>query len=155
MKIVWHGKSGPKQNPEKDHQEVNPLPEAEESSSHRRYNDWMEELISRHEKQGDFANLPGKGKPLQFEDDGSFDSTFNRIVKNAGVLPEWLELQKDIHTRIKSTLERRVLKQDITTEIDQINDRIRLYNRKCPSPLLQKPTVSAETLEQALERFQS
>jgi hypothetical protein len=51
--------------------------------------------------EGKFDNLPGKGKPIVFDDDPVTPPHLrlaNRILKNANVLPEWLQLQKDVAT---------------------------------------------------------
>src|SRR5437879_3698105 len=49
--------------------------------------------------EGAFDNLPGKGKPLKLDDDPFTPPHLrlaNRILKNAGVLPDWMQLEKDI-----------------------------------------------------------
>lgn len=68
-----------------------------------------EELISRIAEQrieeamreGAFDDLPGKGKPLRFEDD-SFVPEDRRLaykmLRNAGMIPPELELKKEITT---------------------------------------------------------
>jgi hypothetical protein len=48
---------------------------------------------------GKFDNLPGKGKPINLEEDMSSPPHLrvaNRILKNAGVLPDWMQLDADI-----------------------------------------------------------
>lgn len=57
-----------------------------------------ENRIREAAKEGLFDNLPGKGKPLQLDDEPEgvpkeLSAAF-RILKNAGVLPEELELQQ-------------------------------------------------------------
>src|SRR5258708_7181294 len=49
--------------------------------------------------EGKFDNLPGKGKPLDLEVDMSTPPHLrvaNRILKNAGVLPDWMQLDVEI-----------------------------------------------------------
>ena len=49
--------------------------------------------------EGVFDNLPGKGEPLKLDDDPFTPPHLrlaNRILKNAGVLPDWLQLEKEI-----------------------------------------------------------
>src|SRR5690242_6222653 len=49
--------------------------------------------------EGKFDNLPGKGKPLNLDDDlvtPPHLRLVNKILKNAGVLPDWIQTQKDI-----------------------------------------------------------
>ena len=48
---------------------------------------------------GELENLPGRGKPLRFEDDSSVPEDLRmgfRILKRANVLPEELELRKEV-----------------------------------------------------------
>lgn len=54
--------------------------------------------------EGKFDNLPGKGEPIVFTDDPMTPPHLrlaNRILKNAGVLPEWMQLQQEIHSERK------------------------------------------------------
>ena len=49
--------------------------------------------------EGKFDNLPGKGKPIIFDDDPMTPAHLrmaNRILKNANVLPEWMQVQKEL-----------------------------------------------------------
>lgn len=48
--------------------------------------------------EGVFDNLPGKGKPLQLDDDHSVPPHLRiqaKILKNAGGVPEWIQTEKD------------------------------------------------------------
>jgi DnaJ family protein C protein 28 len=48
---------------------------------------------------GAFDNLPGKGRPLILDDDPLTPPHLrlpNRIMKNAGVLPDWIDLAREI-----------------------------------------------------------
>ena len=48
---------------------------------------------------GQFDNLPGKGKPIRFEDDLSVPAhqrVAAKILRNARALPEWIQTEKDI-----------------------------------------------------------
>jgi hypothetical protein len=50
-------------------------------------------------EEGKFDNLPGKGQPLNLEEDMSVPAHLrvaNRILKNAGVLPDWMQLDAEI-----------------------------------------------------------
>ncbi|GGF24834.1 DUF1992 domain-containing protein [Halobacillus andaensis] len=59
----------------------------------------IEEKIKQSIQQGDFDNLPGKGKPLP-KDELAYvpDDMRNsyRILKNANMLPEEMQLKKEI-----------------------------------------------------------
>ena len=44
-------------------------------------------------------NLPGKGKPIVFDDDLNIPlhvRIANKVLKNAGVVPEWVQFRRDI-----------------------------------------------------------
>ena len=62
----------------------------------------VEERIKKAQKDGAFENLPGKGRPLAFDDaDVPGDLRMaHKILKNAGFLPPEVEIKKKIaHTR--------------------------------------------------------
>jgi hypothetical protein len=49
--------------------------------------------------EGKFDNLPGKGQPLVFDDDPMTPPHLrmaNKVLKNAGVLPDWVQIQQEI-----------------------------------------------------------
>lgn len=67
--------------------------------------DWIsrivEEKIQDAIEKGEFDNLPGAGKPLKLDDDSMVPEDLRasfRLMKNAGVLPEELQLHKDMIT---------------------------------------------------------
>ncbi len=58
-----------------------------------------EQRIKEAIRQGQFENLPGKGKPLVFEDDSMIPEDLRmayKMLKNAGFLPPELESKKEI-----------------------------------------------------------
>ncbi|HLV82082.1 MAG TPA: DUF1992 domain-containing protein [Chthonomonadaceae bacterium] len=64
-----------------------------------------ERKIQEAIEEGQFDNLPGKGQPIVFTDDPMTPPHLrlaNRILKNAGVLPDWMQLQKDIQEERKA-----------------------------------------------------
>lgn len=63
------------------------------------YTNFVENKIREAEEQGLFRNLPGQGKPLRFDDDEVGDPKYwlaHHMLKNAGLLPAWVELAKEI-----------------------------------------------------------
>lgn len=61
----------------------------------------MEERIRAAQKNGEFDNLEGSGKPLEFEDMSRVPQELRlayKILKNADCLPPEVELQKEIIT---------------------------------------------------------
>jgi hypothetical protein len=60
-----------------------------------------EQRILEAQRNGDFDNLPGKGKPLELEDLSWVPEDLRvgyKVLKNAHVLPPEAQLLKDIHT---------------------------------------------------------
>jgi hypothetical protein len=58
-----------------------------------------EEKIRDAIQRGEFDNLPGRGKPLNLEDDRHIPDDLRlayKVLKNAGCLPPELELKKEI-----------------------------------------------------------
>ncbi len=58
-------------------------------------NEQIEEAI----KRGEFSNLPGKGKPLKLETNPFISPQVrmaNRLLKQNGFAPQWIELEKEI-----------------------------------------------------------
>ncbi|TPX31772.1 hypothetical protein SmJEL517_g04970 [Synchytrium microbalum] len=71
------------------------------------FNSLVEERIQAARREGLFDNLKGRGQPLKEEDErlGNpyLDATtffLNRMVKNQGHLPPWIEMGKDIDSNI-------------------------------------------------------
>jgi len=60
-----------------------------------------EQRILEAQRNGEFDDLPGKGKPLELEDLSWVPDDLRisyKVLKNARVLPPEVELLKDIHT---------------------------------------------------------
>lgn len=58
-----------------------------------------EERIRKSIQDGDFDHLPGKGKPLELEDLSGIPEDLRmgyKILKNAGMVPEEVQLKKDM-----------------------------------------------------------
>ena len=59
----------------------------------------VEERIHKAQQEGVFDNLPGKGKPLNLDDDSLIPEDLRlsfKVLKNAGCLPIEMELRKEI-----------------------------------------------------------
>jgi hypothetical protein len=59
----------------------------------------IEERIQKAQEEGVFDNLPGKGKPLQLEDDSGIPQDLRltfKVLKNAHCLPIEMGLRKEI-----------------------------------------------------------
>ncbi|HEY3304783.1 MAG TPA: DnaJ family domain-containing protein [Candidatus Binatia bacterium] len=86
----------------------------------------VEEKILEAQRAGAFDDLPGKGKPLQFDDQSWVPEDLRvayHVLKNARVLPPEAELLKEIHTLedllkyVADEDERKVLAQSIQWKI--------------------------------------
>src|SRR5262245_20503431 len=58
----------------------------------------VEDRIKSAQQEGAFDNLPGKGKPLNLEDDSTIPKDLRltyKILKNSGCLPIEMELRKE------------------------------------------------------------
>ena len=102
---------------------------------------------------GEFENLPNKGKPLVLEDLSHVPSDLRigyKILKNAGVLPEELQLRKAIITiqdlidschdkyeknKLKKKLCEKILRFNILMDRKQINCNIDFYEDKIHNKL--------------------
>lgn len=68
------------------------------STEIKSWDDYVQEEIAEMQARGEFDNLPDQGKPLKIwktEINPEYDLAFSRM-KNAGVVPLWMELDRDI-----------------------------------------------------------
>ena len=86
----------------------------------------VEERILAAQRAGAFDNLPGKGKPLKFDDESWVPEELRvayHVLKNAHVLPPEAELIKEIRTledllkHVEDEDERRALAKSIQWKI--------------------------------------
>jgi len=107
-----------------------------------------EQRILEAQRNGEFDNLPGKGKPLHLEDLSAVPEDLRmgyHILKNAHVLPPEAELMKEIHTLedllkyVEDDGERRALVKSLQWKVirlDMLKRRsldlgtVRAYSRK-------------------------
>lgn len=104
---------------------------------------WMEEVIRQAQNRGDFDNLPGKGRPLELAEDDPFggdDAKAYKILKDAGFVPEWIELRNQIAREI-SWLRENPKNPERVSRIVEVNVLIAQHNRLVPSPSLAYPKV--------------
>ncbi|GLI35102.1 DnaJ family domain-containing protein [Desulforhabdus amnigena] len=116
-----------------------------------------EERIREAADRGDFDDLPGKGKPLQLEDDRHLPPDIRlsyKILKNADCLPPELELRKEIknmeqllagiqNTREKYKQMQRlnylIMKLNITRKTSLALEENQLYYEKVMEKVGKKP----------------
>ena len=92
----------------------------------------VEERIQKAQEDGLFDNLPGKGKPLNLDDDSSIPEDLRltfKVLKNAHCLPIEMELQKEIFnlqqllTAAIDSESRRELRRELNLLILDLNAR--------------------------------
>lgn len=118
------------------------------------YNDLMGDIIKKHAEEGGMDNLPGKGKPLSQEYfSGDTFQHFQRIAKDAGYKPHWLNLQQEIRedVHLLADFYEANITVDLEDRLEKINEKVYKYNRLCPPPM-QKGPVSLDTIKNVLER---
>lgn len=106
----------------------------------KNYNDLIGDIL---EASGEKDNYEGKGKPLPkgYLEMDLFQN-FQKKAADAGYLPPWLTLQKEISSLIATAISE--------NDIKLINKKIKKYNTICP-PSMQKSPVSLIGIEQAKE----
>ena len=104
----------------------------------RKYNDLIGEIL---EAAGEKDKYKEKGKPLS-KDYLSMDTYqhFQKIAKDAGYVPTWLTLQKEISQLVHSC--------KTENDVEVINEKIRKYNTICPIQM-QKYLISLDHIEKA------
>ncbi|WP_214484509.1 DnaJ family domain-containing protein [Bacillus sp. SM2101] len=104
----------------------------------RKYNDLIGDILKEAEEKD---NYKGKGKPISKEYlEIDTYQRFQKIASDAGFLPPWLKLQKEISQLVHSCK----TEQDVIV----INEKISKHNRICPSPML-KNQINLDELEKA------
>lgn len=106
----------------------------------RKYNDLIGDILEGSGEKDNYQG-EGKGKPFSkgYQKRDIFQN-FQEKAKEAGFLPPWLKLQKEISALIYAA--------ESENDIKQINKQIKKYNTICPAPM-QKAPVSLETLDKA------
>jgi hypothetical protein len=89
-----------------------------------------EKKIREAIERGEFANLPGAGKPLRLEDDSMIPEDLRvayKILKNAGFIPPELELRKEIIS-LRSLLHAIENEEEKVVKIRELNYKILKLN---------------------------
>ncbi len=104
----------------------------------------IEKRIQDAQDSGDFDNLPGKGKPIDFEDDRNIPEDLRltyKILRNADCLPPELALRKEIRT-MEDMLDHIPDEKEKLRHIKKINYKIMQLNMMGKgSPLLGESEV--------------
>lgn len=129
-------------------------------------------LIREAMERGEFDDLPGKGQPLDLEDDPLTDPTTwaaRHILQNSGFTPDWVDDRREIHAKMEEAQHalarswawrQRVLaaNRDVSLAhqqwaqaevrfveaVEKVNKRIRDHNLKLTVPQLHLRVVDAQ-----------
>lgn len=140
----------------------------------------IDEIIRRAMEEGQFDNLPGKGKPLQLDENPYEDAEWRaayRILKSSGFTLPWIETLREIEATLESArsrlrrswvwqngaLEANVdpawVKAEWQRAVDQfreeilsLNKRISDYNMQAPSDRFQRPKINPDQEVLAIQK---
>jgi hypothetical protein len=91
---------------------------------------FVERQIREAMERGEFADLPGAGKPLDLDDDDPM-WWIKRKMRDEGlspVLPPRLQLRSDVATRLVAILTMKA-EADVRSAVAELNGRITAFNR--------------------------
>ena len=112
---------------------------------------WIERLIREAEEQGEFDNLPGKGKPIEGLDRPHDPEWWvKQLVKreNLTIVPPALELRKAVETAL-AQIARETSEHEVRRIVAELNGRIRELNARATTG---PPTDIAPIDEEKLVR---
>ena len=140
-----------------------------------KYERLVDRLIRESMERGEFEGLAGAGEPIDLSENPFVPpdmQTVNRLLKNAGFAPAWIEERKDITAVLlgaKATLERakeiysregalaaspqwKRAARDFREVVVELNRRIKHYNLKAPAPGFHLRTIDADEVINSLEQ---
>ena len=98
----------------------------------------------------ELKKLPGFGKPLPKNlFSGDIYNNFLKTAKEAGYLPPFVALQKEIKqemAKLLKMIEAGSAEEEINHIIDEMNIKVKKYNMECPTSM-QKMLISLEDIE--------
>jgi DnaJ family protein C protein 28 len=145
----------------------------------KRWESLIDQKIREAMEQGEFDDLPGKGKPVDTSENPFEDPELrlaHRILRNAGFAPSWIEERKDIEAGLEIARNQlskawMILKRaqgsenekgadgrwdkalnSFTQQVADLNGRIILWNLKVPASGFQRTLID---VEQEIERIRS
>jgi DnaJ family protein C protein 28 len=129
-------------------------------------------------ENGEFDNLPGKGKPVDLKENPFEDPDLrvvHRLLRNAGFAPAWIEERKDIDLELETALTKltrgwelfkaggktpskseweRCLTEFRAT-VAELNKRIKLYNLKAPAAVFHRKHLDPDRIIEQLSNANS
>jgi DnaJ family protein C protein 28 len=128
----------------------------------------IDEIIRRAMQDGKFDDLPGKGKPLQLDQDAHEDPEWRaayHILKTSGFTLPWIESLREIESQLEQArgdlarswnwcqecpdnpyldVDWARAVETFRSQIGIINKKIRNYNLEVPSERFQRPVVDPD-----------
>ena len=119
------------------------------------YRKIIEEKIKEAQERGEFDNLPGKGQPLDLEDESFIPEDLrlsHKVLKNANCLPPELELKKEIR-HLTDLLSGITDEEEKYRQIKRINLKItRLNMMGHSSPLLDQDQIYYKKIIDSMDK---
>jgi hypothetical protein len=66
---------------------------------------WVDKIIREAQEEGLFDDLPGSGRPINWEDESWVDEDWVvafRLMRQHGYAPEWIELNREIRDTLQA-----------------------------------------------------
>jgi DnaJ family protein C protein 28 len=140
-----------------------------------KYERLVDKLIRESMERGEFDDLSGSGEPIDLTENPFVPEemrTVNRLLRNAGFAPAWIEERKDIDATFIEAKTRLTRAKEIYSRegqladspqwiravrefceiVDELNIRIRHYNLKAPAPGFHRKTIDAEQIIKSVEQ---
>src|SRR5262245_14750391 len=103
----------------------------------------VEERIREAQQEGVFDNLPGRGRPLDLEDDNSVPEDLRltfKILRNSNCLPIEMELRKEffnLHKLLNAAIDEPTCRE-LRRELNLIALQLNLKGRRTPALEIQQ-----------------
>lgn len=129
----------------------------------------IDRLIRESMDRGEFDNLPGSGQPIDLTENPYEKPELrpvHRLLRNAGFAPAWIEERKDIDAEFQRAYvilcrakalycanrdespnrEWQRAVREFRECVDELNQRIRIYNLKAPATAFHRKVIDADEL---------
>jgi hypothetical protein len=117
----------------------------------------IDEIIKRAMEAGEFDNLPGTGKPIEWKDNPFTPNEWRMaedLLKKNDLAYPWMEKRKEIEKLIIDLKNKialmsplsKVAEEEISNQILKINKEIFDYNLSVPGVRLQRRTITLEEI---------
>lgn len=126
-------------------------------------------------ENGEFDNLPGKGQPIDLQENPFEDPDLrvvHRLLRDAGFAPAWIEERKDIDAglalaqtklsrawalfgengKTPSEAEWARSVKEFRELVAELNQRVRIYNLKAPAAVFHRKHIDVEKLVESVKR---